>query len=216
MKEVRKRLGEAVAAGDVVLIVEANDSLQRYNVTAPSAGVVVHRDVNPGMVANDQTLVTVADLTTVWVELAAFQHDLDRIAAGQSVTVSDVDGHQTADGVVDSLAPVGAPASQSMTVRVVVDNADGRWRPGLFVTGELVVAQNNVPIAVRRSALQTLDDSTVVFEQIGERLRSETGNARTRRRRLGGGIGRPRSRCALRDAGQLPHQGRHRKVRRLA
>ena len=167
VKEVRKRLGEAVAAGDVVLIVEANDSLQRYNVTAPSAGVVVHRDVNPGMVANDQTLVTVADLTTVWVELAAFQHDLDRIAAGQSVTVSDVDGHQTADGVVDSLAPVGAPASQSMTVRVVVDNADGRWRPGLFVTGELVVAQNNVPIAVRRSALQTLDDSTVVFEQIG-------------------------------------------------
>ena len=95
VKEVRKRLGEAVAAGDVVLVVEANDSLQRYNVTAPSAGVVVHRDVNPGMVANDQTLVTVADLTTVWVELAAFQHDLDRIAAGQSVTISDVDGHQT-------------------------------------------------------------------------------------------------------------------------
>ena len=168
VKEVRERLGEAVAAGDVVLVVEANDSLQRYNVTAPSAGVVVHRDVNPGMVANDQTLVTVADLTTLWVELAAFQHDLDRIAAGQFVSISDVDGHQTADGVVDSLAPVGAPASQSMTVRVVVENADGRWRPGPFVTGELVVAQKNVPIAVRRSALQTLGDSTVVFEQIGD------------------------------------------------
>ena len=51
---------------------------------------------------------------------------------------------------------------------MVVDNADGRWRPGLFVTGELVVAQNDVAIAVRRSALQTLDDSTVVFEQIGD------------------------------------------------
>ena len=168
VKEVRKRLGEAVAAGDVVLVVEANDSLQRYNVAAPSAGVVVHRDVNPGMVANDQTLVTVADLTTVWVELAAFQHDLGRIAAGQSVTIGDVDGHQTASGVVDSLAPVGAAASQSMTVRVVVDNADGRWRPGLFVTGELVVAESGVAIAVRRSGLQTLEDSTVVFEQIGD------------------------------------------------
>jgi cobalt-zinc-cadmium efflux system membrane fusion protein len=168
VKEVRKRLGEAVAAGDAVLVIEANDSLQRYNVVAPSPGVVVQRDVNPGMVANDQTLVTVADLSTVWVELAAFQHDLDEIRAGQSVTISDVDGHQTATGAVDSLAPVGAPASQSMSVRVIVDNTDGRWRPGLFVSGELVVAQTTVPIAVRRSALQTFRDATVVFEQAGD------------------------------------------------
>ena len=203
VKEVRKRLGESVAAGDVLLVIEANDSLQRYNVVAPSPGVVVHRDVNPGMVANDQTLVTIADLTTVWVELAAFQHDLDQIRAGQSVTISDVDGHQTATGVVDSLAPVGAPASQSMTVRVVVDNTDGRWRPGLFVTGELVVAQTTVPIAVRRSALQSFRDWTVVFEQVGDEYEARPVT-------LGRGdddwvevLGRTRSRCALRDARQL-------------
>jgi cobalt-zinc-cadmium efflux system membrane fusion protein len=168
VKEVRKRLGDPVVAGDVLLVIEANDSLQRYNVVAPATAVVVRRDVNPGMVANDETLLTIADLTTVWVELAAFQHDLDEIRPGQTVTISDVDGHQTAAGVVDSLAPVGAPASQSMTVRVVVDNADGGWRPGLFVVGELVVAQAVVPIAVRRAALQSFRDWTVVFEQVGD------------------------------------------------
>jgi membrane fusion protein, heavy metal efflux system len=168
VKAVHKRLGEPVAAGDVLLVIEANESLQRYNVVAPSAGVVVRRDVNAGMVAGDETLLTIADLSAVWVELAAFQHDLDKIQAGQAVTISDVDGHQTATGVVDSLAPVGSPASQSMTVRVIVDNAGGRWRPGLFVTGEVAVAQTPVPVAVRRSALQSFRDWTVVFEQVGD------------------------------------------------
>ena len=147
VKEVRKRLDEAVAAGDVVLVVEANDSLQRYNVAAPSAGVVVHRDVNPGMVANDQTLVTVADLTTVWVELAAFQHDLGR--SSRQCPLVAVDGHETASGVSTVVRQYGR--------RQVRDDRQGNrrnaaaTRPGLFVTGELVVAESGVamPTAVQ-------------------------------------------------------------------
>jgi len=167
VQEVRTRLGETVAAGEVLLVIEANESLQRYNVTAPSAGVVVGREVNPGMVADDEALLTIADLSTVWVELAAFQHDLDAIRVDQTATIRDVDGHQTATGVVESIAPVGSPASQSMTTRIALPNADGRWRPGLFVTGELTVAETLVPIAVRSVALQSFRDWTVAFEQVG-------------------------------------------------
>ena len=113
-------------------------------------------------------MITVADLSTVWVELAAFQHDLDAIAPGQTATIRDVDGHQSAMGSVDTIASVGSPASQSMTARIVLPNPDGRWRPGLFVTGEIVVAEAQVPLAVRRSALQTFRDWTIVLEQVGD------------------------------------------------
>jgi cobalt-zinc-cadmium efflux system membrane fusion protein len=68
VKEVRKRLGDTVAAGETVIVVESDESLQRYNIIAPSAGEIVSRDVNPGMLAADISLMTVADLSTVWVE----------------------------------------------------------------------------------------------------------------------------------------------------
>ena len=168
VREVRKGLGENVRSGEVLAVVEANDSLQRYSIVAPAAGVVVGRDANPGMQVGDEPILTIADFSTVWVELAAFQHDLGRIARDLPVVVRDVDGHQQADGRVDSVAAVGSPASQSMTVRVVLPNGDGRWRPGLFVTGEIVVAETPVSLVVERIALQTMDGRTVVFEQDGD------------------------------------------------
>jgi cobalt-zinc-cadmium efflux system membrane fusion protein len=168
VKEVRKRVGEAVHKGEVLAVVEANESLERFNVTSPGAGVVVSRDVNPGMSVADEPIVTVADLSTVWVELAAFQHDLGRIKPGQGVVIRDVDAHQEAPGRVDTIAAVGSSASQSMTVRVLLPNPKGLWRPGLFVTGEVTVAEASAAIAVKRTALQPFRDWTVVFEQVGD------------------------------------------------
>src|SRR5690606_41536898 len=47
--------------------------------------------------------------------------------------------------------------------RSVLGNADGRLRPGLFVTARLVLAKRSVAVAVRASAIQTLENKTVVF-----------------------------------------------------
>lgn len=168
VKEVRKRVGDKVRAGEVLAVVEANDSLQRYTLAAPAGGIVVSRDANPGMSVADEPVLTVADLSSVWVELAAFQHDLGRIKPGQAVAIRDADGHQTAQGRVETIAAVGSAASQSMTARVTLPNASGIWRPGLFVTGEVTIAETSVSLAVRRSALQTFRDWAVVFEQVGD------------------------------------------------
>lgn len=168
VKEVRKRIGETVRADDVLAVIEANESLQRYNIISPAAGVVVAREVNPGAAVEDESLLTVVDLTTVWVELAAFQHDMGRIFSDQSVIVRDVDGHQSTAGRIENIAPVGSAASQSMTARVALSNPDGLWRPGLFVTGEVTVAETEAPVAVYHAAVQDFRGGPVVFEQVGE------------------------------------------------
>lgn len=168
VREVRKRIGDRVVAGDLLAIIESNESLQRYNIVAPAAGIIISRAANPGQTVQDETLLTVADLSSVWVELAAFQHDLGRVRSGQPVTVRDVDGHQSASGQIESIAPVGSSASQSMSARVLLPNEDGRWRPGLLVTGEVVTGEAEVPVAVARSAMQTFRDWTVVFERVGD------------------------------------------------
>jgi cobalt-zinc-cadmium efflux system membrane fusion protein len=45
----------------------------------------------------------------------------------------------------------------------VLPNGDGRLRPGLFVTARLILAARQVAVAVRTSAIQTLDNRTIVF-----------------------------------------------------
>ncbi|MGH9174112.1 MAG: efflux RND transporter periplasmic adaptor subunit, partial [Vicinamibacterales bacterium] len=169
VRDVRGQIGDRVRKGDLLVVVESDESLQRYSIFAPSDGVIVTRDANVGVNTGEGPLVTVVDLSTVWVELASFQHDLGKITPRQPVLIEDVDGHLNADGRVDNVAAVGSAASQSMTVRVVLPNPDGHWRPGLFVTGEVVVRENEVPLAVRVEALQDMDGRTVIFERTGKR-----------------------------------------------
>lgn len=168
VKEVRRRVGDPVKTGEVVAVVEASESLQRYSIAAPGAGIVVSRDVNPGVPVDDDVLLTIVDLSSVWVEFAAFTHDLDHLKVGQEVTVTDVDGHRATEGRIESIAAVGSPASQSMTVRVLLPNGEGHWRPGLFAAGEVTISRTRVPVAVRRVAVQDLGGRAVVFEQHGE------------------------------------------------
>ena len=51
---------------------------------------------------------------------------------------------------------------------MVLENEDGRWRPGMFVTAELAIEELQVPVAVSADAIQTLEDHTVVFGRYGQ------------------------------------------------
>jgi cobalt-zinc-cadmium efflux system membrane fusion protein len=168
IREMPVGVGDTVAAGAPLVTIEASESLRPYTVHAPSAGQIVSRNANVGEPVADEHLLTLVDLSTVWVELAAFQHDLDRVAEGQIVAISDTDGHRVAEGRIGNISPIGSPASQSMTARVVLPNPTGFWRPGLFVSGDVHIGTADVPLAVRRSALQTFRDWTVVFEKVGD------------------------------------------------
>lgn len=172
IRSVAKSVGDRVAAGDTLATVESNDSLQTYAVTAPIGGVVIERHANPGETAGSEPLFVVADYRELWAELSLFPRDLARVKAGQVVRIEAVEGGLAAEGRIVRIAPAeggahGAPALV-YTARLVVNNADGRWTPGLFARGVVRIGQAKVPLAVRRSGLQAFRDFTVVFEQVGE------------------------------------------------
>jgi cobalt-zinc-cadmium efflux system membrane fusion protein len=167
-REVRVNLGDRVRAGAILAVVESNESLETYPVPAPISGVIISRMVNPGEKAGDAALFTVADLSVVIAELAVFRRDLPKIRVGQSVRVKSDDGAIQAEGTVTFISPVGSGESQSVKLRVTIDNADGLWQPGIFVTGEVQTATAEVPVAVARSALQKLRDFDVVFASVGD------------------------------------------------
>jgi cobalt-zinc-cadmium efflux system membrane fusion protein len=168
VREMRKSLGDPVAAGEIVATIETNDTLALIEVAAPHAGVVVERHAAAGQTVDmGAPIYTTADLSEVWIDLAVPAGAQSRVQVGQSVALR-LEGGLAAEGVIAWLSPLGAAGSQTVTARVVVPNPDGRWRPGLFVRGEITLATREAPVAVRESALQTLFDFDVVFSRHGD------------------------------------------------
>lgn len=166
IRSVAKRPGDAVARGELLLSIESNDSLEPYAIRSPIAGTVLERRVNPGEAVDGSTsLLVVADLSTVWAEFAVFARDLARVRAGQAVLLHAGGEQPAATAKIAYVAPSGSGETQSVMARVVVDNRDQRWIAGQFVTGDVVIDQRQVPVAVVPAALQKLGQDPVVFVQ---------------------------------------------------
>ena len=167
VRAVSVQQGDRVRRGQTLVTVEGNDSMRNYAVTAPFDGVVLARNTNVGDFASDNTLIEIADLSDVWVELHAIGRNAAQLAAGQPVTIKAATGELEADTRIDTLLPL-ATAGQSVVARASLPNPEGRWRPGMTVSAEVTIADRTVPLAVKESGLQRFRDFTVVFAQIGQ------------------------------------------------
>lgn len=164
IRSVERKLGDAVRQGDLLANVESNESLQVYAVRSPIAGVISVRNANPGEQTGDRPLFTVVDLSTVWVELSLFARDASKVKVGQAVQVKSPVAEMAAQGKVTYVGPFGN-SNQALTARVEIPNPERRWAPGLYVTGEVTLAQKSAALAVQSAAIQMIEDKPVVFVQ---------------------------------------------------
>ncbi|RTM14588.1 MAG: efflux RND transporter periplasmic adaptor subunit [Bradyrhizobiaceae bacterium] len=168
VRGIRKRIGDTVAKDDQLASIESNQSLTVYDLKAPIGGTVIDRQISLGEYASEQKpAFVVADLSTIWVDLSIYRQDLKRVRMGDEVLIDPDDGGGEIKGSVSYVAPIGSSDTQTAVARIVLPNADGRLRPGLFVSARLVLAKRSVPVAVRVGAIQTLENKTVVFVREG-------------------------------------------------
>ncbi len=160
-------LGVSAATLDTLL--GEDRPLNRLELRAPFDGTVIEKEVAVGQaVEGDAHLFTLADLGTIWVDVTVYAKDLGLVKVGQPVTVASTDLGAEASGKIEYVGAVVDTATRSTTARVVLANEAGEWRPGLFVTARIVRVEENVPLAVKREALQTFRDWDVVFARHGE------------------------------------------------
>jgi cobalt-zinc-cadmium efflux system membrane fusion protein len=89
VRELRKRVGDSVTAGEVLARIESNQSLTSYDVKAPIAGTIIERTAALGEhVSEQKPTFVVADLSTVWADFAVPRRDLKRVKAGDSVIIA--------------------------------------------------------------------------------------------------------------------------------
>ena len=102
---------------------------------APIGGVVVEKDVREGQyVETGMRILTVADLSEVWLQLDAYESDLAWLHAGQAVEFeAEAFPGETFTGTIAFMEPVLDPATRAVRVRVEVPNPAGRLLPDMFV-----------------------------------------------------------------------------------
>lgn len=163
------------------LQIERDANITRYEIRAPIAGTVTAKHIALGEGLEDNTeIFTVADMNSVWINLTVYLKELEAVRVGQEVELkidhSGVEGR----GTVSMITPFADEATRSATARIVLDNEDGRWRPGTFVIGRINLAEIDVPIVVPRSAVQVVEGNSVVFLEKGGAFRMavvETGRS---------------------------------------
>ena len=117
--------------------VDADTTAQSRTVTvaAPMAGSVIELDVGPGAYWNDATasLMTIADLRTVWVTASVPESDTAFVAKGQAVDVTfPAYPDAPLQGEVLFVSDVLDPDTRRTKVRIAFDNRETRLRPGMF------------------------------------------------------------------------------------
>lgn len=140
----------------------------RLSVTAPFAGRVSERKVAPGaLVEALQPLVTIVDISSVWVFMQAYEKDLSMLREGVSVTIrAEAYPERAFNGKIDFLGSMVDPNTRTIQLRATVSNPTEQLRPGMFVKAQVNVPQSyegKTVVAVPQSAFQTLLGRTVLF-----------------------------------------------------
>ena len=149
-----------------------NGPMTRYEIYAPFHGIVITKHMAKGeWVRESADILCVADLSDVWVDITVYGKDLDLVRLGQKVTVTSNSSDLSASGKISYIGPLVGEETRTARARVVLGNAQGKWRPGMFVTVKIVRKDEEVPLAVREDAVQTMDRyGSVVFVQYGEQF----------------------------------------------
>lgn len=108
---------------------------------APASGIVFSRDASNGeSIDTTKKLLSIVNLSPIWISLNVNQEMLGQIRLGQVVQVKPPVGPMIS-GKVSSVAAVVDPSERTIHVRVIADNSAAILRPQMFVTARIVTGK---------------------------------------------------------------------------
>lgn len=155
--------------------------------TSPISGVVTARNYDPGDMAANMPIVTVARVKPVKLVINVTENDYPKIHKGMTATVKfDTYGDEEFTGTVSTVMPTVDAASRTFGVEILLANADSKVLPGMFGrvslnlgTENRVVVPDKAVIKQQGSGNQYVyvynPDGTVSYNQVelGQRLGAE-------------------------------------------
>lgn len=169
VRAVLRNIGDSVRRGEPLARVESAESLQTYAIVSPIAGVVLERATSVGDVTAEDPLFVVGDLSRLQAELSVPTRDIGRVNSGQTVLITGLDGAAQVQAQIASVLPAADAHTQTLMARAPFTvQPNSAIRPGMAVRAAVVLAQEDVAIAVPADAVQTFEGRNVVFVLVAD------------------------------------------------
>jgi Cu(I)/Ag(I) efflux system membrane fusion protein len=156
---------------EIDAIEQTGEPKRLVTIVAPRSGVVVNRGISVGTsVDPSTTLLTIADLSRVWVIAEVPEANIAGIRAGAIAQLDfPASGRPSFAARVDFLYPTLTERTRTLRVRLTAANASGELRPGLYGTASFETVGPQV-ITVPRNAIVDTGAQQHVFVTTGGRF----------------------------------------------
>ncbi len=172
----RTRLGVlGMSPADIDDIERTGELKRLVTVVAPRTGVVVNRGITVGTTVDPSTtLLTIADLSRVWIFAEVPEASVSSLRVGTSAQLDfPASGRPAFAARVDFVYPMLTERTRTLRVRFSAPNADGRLRPGYYGSADFAAVGEQV-ITVPRDAVVNTGLEQHVFVAVGDRFEPRT------------------------------------------
>jgi Cu(I)/Ag(I) efflux system membrane fusion protein len=158
-----------ISEGQIDEVLRTGRARRTLTLYAPVSGVVMEKKVVQGQsIMPGEQLYTIADLSTVWVDIELREGDLAAVRVGSSADLefAGLPG-RLFKGRVQYVYPTLQPEARTLRARVAVANTDGALKPGMYATARLSTPTRSA-LTVLSSAVLRTGDRNVVFVDMGQ------------------------------------------------
>lgn len=175
VEAARRRLRALGMLGEQIETVQRTGSVrQRFEVRSPQNGFLMELNVREGMyVQPGNTIMSLADLAEVWVDVDVFEQQIDWVREGQTARMRlPFAPARVWHGQVEYIYPTIRPDSRTARVRLAFDNPDLALKPNMYAEVDLEAAPRtgvlNVPT---QAVIRTGREDRVILALDGGRFR---------------------------------------------
>jgi cobalt-zinc-cadmium efflux system membrane fusion protein len=134
-----------------------------YALRAPFDGTLIEKHIAIGeSIETSAELFTIADLSSVWVDLVVSQESIALVKEGYTVIINMPDGTKT-EAKTDYIAAVVDAATRTALARATLPNPDGQFRPGTFVDAGIRIPTKEETVVIPKDSVQSVNDHPCVF-----------------------------------------------------
>ncbi|WP_396601349.1 efflux RND transporter periplasmic adaptor subunit [Algibacter sp. R77976] len=148
-------------------IEETGKVKENFPVYATVSGTVTEKLVEQGdYIKQGQPLLKIANLNTVWGNFDVYENQIDRFKKGQEVLITtNAYPNKEFKGKVDFIDPVLNTKTRTVILRVVLNNKNDVFKPGMFVTANIEgsTAKNDDLLTIPASAVLWTGERSVVY-----------------------------------------------------
>jgi Cu(I)/Ag(I) efflux system membrane fusion protein len=150
-----KLLALGMVRSDIERLSKSGKVSNTIQVLAPRDGIVINLNAREGMFVKPATeVMSLVDLSSVWLQAEVFESQADWVARGQSVEarLNYMPG-EVFSGRVDYVYPVLNPATRTLQVRLRFNNSDGRLKPNMYARVTIYGKTRPSVLSIPREAL---------------------------------------------------------------